>query len=128
MIKPHLTLSLLSDSYAICRLPASAALPGWALIGPFYAVTRTREELSIVCHEHVVPPGVTCARGWRGLMVAGPLEFGLTGVLANLAVPLAEAGVSIFAISTYDTDYLLVREHQLVTALDALRRAGHTIA
>ncbi len=71
---------------------------------------------------------MTCQRGWRGLKVAGPLDFALTGVLASLAGPLAEAGVSIFAISTYDTDYLFVREEQLGAAIDALRRAGFAIA
>ena len=92
------------------------------------AIVRTAEELSIVCAEQAVPAGVTCQRGWRGLKVAGPLDFALTGVLASLAGPLAEAGVSIFAISTYDTDYLFVREEQLGTAIDALRRAGFAIA
>ena len=94
----------------------------------FHAIVRTAEELSIVCAEQAVPPGVICQRGWRGLKVAGPLDFALTGVLASLAGPLAEAAVSIFAISTYDTDYLLIREVQLDTAIDALRRAGHAVA
>ena len=128
MAEHHLTLALLPDTFAICRLPASAALPTWAMVGSFCAVTRTPEELSIVCAEQAVPAGVTCQRGWRGLKVAGPLDFALTGVLASLAGPLAEAGVSIFAISTYDTDYLFVREEQLDTAIDALRRAGFAIA
>ena len=128
MAEHHLTLVLLSDTFAICRLSAPAALPAWAMVGSFCAVTRTPEELSIVCIERTVPADVTCQRGWRGLKVAGPLDFALTGVLASLAVPLAGAGVSIFAVSTYDTDYVLVWEGQLDTAIDALRRAGFAIA
>lgn len=125
---PELTLILLPDTFAVCRLSALALLPAWCQASAFYAITRTAEELSIVCSEQAVPPDVTCERGWRGLMVAGPLDFALTGVLASLAVPLAEAGVSIFAISTFDTDYVLVRDQQLSAALDALRCAGHTVA
>jgi len=128
VFSPPLTLFLLPETFAVCRLPAEDALPAWALSGAFCAITRTAEELSIVCVQAQVPPGVTCQPGWRGLQVAGPLDFGLTGVLASLARPLAEAGVSIFAISTYDTDYLLVPAASLDTALAALRSAGHILA
>lgn len=128
MTETYLTLTLLPDTFAICRLPASAALPAWAATGPFSAVVRTSEELSMVCVEQSAPPDVACARGWRGLKVAGPLDFALTGVLASLAGPLAEAGVSIFAISTYDTDYLFVRGEQFDTAVDTLRRAEFAVA
>ncbi len=103
-------------------------MPDWATAGEFCSIVRTVDELSIVCAEEAVPLGVTCQRGWRGLKVAGPLDFALTGVLASLAVPLAEASVSIFAISTYDTDILLVRGEQIETAIEALRRAGHVVA
>ena len=123
-----LTLSIVPGVFAVCRLDPSSPLPSWATTDGFNAIVRTAEELSIVCAEQAVPAGVTCQRGWRGLKVAGPLDLALTGVLASLAGPLAEAGVSIFAISTYDTDYLFVREEQLGTAIDALRRAGFAIA
>lgn len=123
-----LTLSLLPETFAVCRLPAEAPLPAWALAGPFFAVTRTADELSIVCTQAQAPPGVTCQPGWRCFQVAGPLDFALTGVLASLAGPLAAAGVSIFAISTYDTDYLLAPAVALDRAVAALRIAGHTVA
>ncbi|HEY7848912.1 MAG TPA: ACT domain-containing protein, partial [Ktedonobacterales bacterium] len=86
------------------------------------------DELSLVLPEASAPEGATTEAGWRALRVAGPLDFALIGVLASLAEPLAQAGVSIFAISTYDTDYLLVREVALTEALTALRAAGHTIS
>jgi hypothetical protein len=128
MFSPPLTLFLLLDTFAVCRLPAGAALPAWATAGAFYAVTRTADELSIVCVQEQVPAGVTCQPGWRCLQVAGPLDFALTGVLASLAQPLAAAGISIFTLSTYDTDYLLVRDETLDAARAALRNAGHTLA
>jgi hypothetical protein len=128
----HLAISLvltpLNGRLAVCQLDPGVPLPAWATQGEFWSIARTAGELSIVCAEDSVPPGVTCQPNWRGLKVAGPLDFSLTGVLASLAVPLAEAGVSIFAISTYDTDYLLVQGGQLEAAVDALRRAGHTVA
>lgn len=123
-----LTLFLLPETFAVCRLPAGAALPPWATSGSLYAVTRTADELSIVCVQTQVPDGVVCQPGWRCLQVAGPLDFALTGVLASLAGPLAAAGVSIFAISTYDTDYLLLPGSALAGAVTALRNAGHTVA
>jgi hypothetical protein len=128
MPSPPLTLVLLPETFAVCRLPADAPLPAWALAGPYFAITRTSDELSIVCVQAQVPSGVTCQPGWRCLQVAGPLDFALTGVLASLAQPLAAAGVSIFAISTYDTDYLLVPDRSLAAALAALRNAGHILA
>ena len=122
-----LTLSLLRDTLAICRLDGRALVPNWAEGSSFLSLTRTADELSLVCSRAVVPEGVTGEAGWRCLRVAGPLGFGLTGILASLAVPLAAAGVSLFAISTYDTDYLLVREADLERAVQALRGAGHEV-
>ncbi len=128
MPSPPLTLFLLPETFAVCRLPADAPLPAWALAGPFCAITRTAEELSIVCVEEHAPASVPCQPGWRCLQVAGPLDFALTGVLASLAEPLAAASVSIFAVSTYDSDYLLVQGVHLGAAQTALRSAGHTLA
>jgi uncharacterized protein len=128
MVKPCLTLQLLEGTLAVCRLGPRVTVPEWALAaGPFGSVTRTPEELSIVCPEHRVPPDVQCEKGWRALKVQGPLDFGLTGILDALTDPLARSGVSIFAVSTFDTDYLLVREACLEEALAALRAAGHSL-
>jgi hypothetical protein len=120
-------LSLLPGRYGICRLDPAAPLPAWALAGPFWSVTRTADELSVVCDETGIPDGVRHAPGWRCLKVEGPLDFGLTGVLASLAVPLAEAGVSVFVVSTYDTDYLLVKEEDFSEAQRVLEAADHRV-
>lgn len=114
---------------AICRLPPDAAVPDWASDpgAPLTAVIRSTAELSLVTPEAVVPDGVTAQRGWIGLAVEGPLDFTLTGVLAALAVPLADAGVPIFVLSTFDTDWILVRRHDLDAATRALVQAGHSV-
>lgn len=122
-----LTLSLLPDELAICRLPPAAPAPGWTSRGGFLSVTRTDEELSIVCAEAGVPKEVIADRGWRCFKVAGPLDLALTGVLASLANPLAEAKINIFAVSTFDTDYLLVKQENLDLAADVLTRSGHRV-
>lgn len=129
MTKPRLTLHAVEGSLAVCRLAPAAAVPAWAFEqGVLCSVTRTPEELSVVCPETAVPLGTQCERGWRALKVQGPLDFGLTGVLDALTDPLAQAGISIFAISTYDTDYLMVRESQIQEASAALRAAGHSLS
>ena len=112
--------------FAVARLSPESAIPEWA--ADFFAVTRTPDELSIVCAEAAVPAAVAAERGFRMLKVEGPLDFSLTGVMASIAGPLAEAGVSLFAISTYDTDYVLVRDSAVGLAVDALRGAGWDIA
>ncbi len=118
-------LTLLSERFAICRLDAGSALPDWAAGVELTSVSWTADETSIVCAEALVPSGVQSEAGWRALKVAGPLDFELAGVLVAIAQPLAEAGVPIFAVSTYDTDYVLVQERALQTAVDALERWGH---
>lgn len=122
-----LTLKLLEGQFAICRLPAGSALPHWFAAGALSHVSWTDEELSIVCDEGRVPEEVQCERGWRSLMLRGPFAFELTGILAQVLQPLAEAKVGIFAVSTFDTDYVMVKQQQLRAALAALRAAGHTI-
>jgi uncharacterized protein len=108
-------------------------VPEWATAGagdgeaPLVAVVRTAAELSIVCPDGAVPDGVRAERGWRALVVDGPLDMVMTGVLAALALPLADAGVPILAIATYDTDYVLVRVERLADAVGALRAAGHRV-
>jgi hypothetical protein len=120
-------LSVLPGTFAMVRLAADAPLPAWATHGSFFSVTRTDDELSIVCLAAQVPSGISGAGGFRALKVKGPFALTEVGVLAALAVPLAEAKVSVFAISTFDTDYLLVSEKQLHAAIAALRSAGHRI-
>ena len=121
----HLTVD--PGRYAVCRLPAEASLEDWMWTGAIVSVTRRADELSVVCDETAVPDGVQAETGWRALTVAGPLDFALTGILAELATVLAEAGVSIFALSTFDTDVLLVRDHALATAVSALKAAGPAV-
>ncbi len=123
----QLSLIVLDDTYAICRLSHDSSIPSWASAGKFFTITRTSDELSIVCPQSAVPDGVQCERDWRCLRVAGTMPFSTVGVLASLAAPLAEAGISIFAVSTFDTDYLLVKEGDFEKAVDVLRRAGHAV-
>jgi len=113
--------------WAVCRLDPQAAVPDWAFSGDFFSITRTTDELSIVCSEAGVPEGVLCERAWAGLKVEGPLDFSLTGVLASLTQPLAEAGISLFVLSTYNTDYLLVKARDLDRAVAVLAEAEHTV-
>ena len=123
-----MSLTVLPERRAICRLPPDEPVPECPAGTRLWSVTRTKEELSIVLPEEMVEAGWQAETGYRALQVLGPLDLSLTGVLASLAVPLAKAGVSIFAISTYDTDYVLVREGDLERAKRALVAAGHTVA
>lgn len=122
---PGLALTPVEDTYAVCRLGPGAPWPAWAAGGPFVSVTRTADETSILCPAEVVPSGVRCEAGWRCLRVASTLDFGMVGVLAGLVGPLAAAGVSVFAVSTFHTDYLLVKEHDYSRAIGALVETGH---
>jgi lysophospholipase L1-like esterase len=120
-------LSLLEDLFSIVKLPSTESVPAWATQGKWFSVTRTDDELSIVCPSSVVP-GHTSAEveeAWRCIRVNGLLDFGLTGILAALAQPLAENHISIFAVSTYNTDYLLVKSHSIEKAVSVLEHAGH---
>jgi hypothetical protein len=121
-------LRTLPDSYAVVRLHPGAELPEWVDKGPFRSVTRTDHEVSVVCRDHDVPEGESAERGWTVLEVMGPLDFTLAGVVASLVVPLAEAKVSVFVISTFESDYVLVRSAELGRAADALEEAGHVFA
>ncbi len=120
-------LLLLSETLCICRLERNAPIPEWALTGGFSSITRTGQELSVVCPQDQVPPGILKQEGWKALQVEGPLDFSLTGVLASLTEPLAKEGISVFAISTYDTDYLLVKEKQMEGTIQRLREEGYEI-
>jgi uncharacterized protein len=122
-----LVLSVFPETLTVCRLAPDADVPAWATAGGFWAVTRTPEELSVVAARHLVPPGVRSEGAWRAFKVEGPIPFSAVGILASLADPLARAGVSVFAISTFDTDYLLVEAERLEAARVALSEAGHAI-
>ena len=122
-----LPLVILPERLAVCRLPADTALPDWARPGDLLALVRTADELSIVCTERYVPPEVRAERGWRAIQVQGPLEFSMVGVLASIAVPLARVGISIFVLSTFDTDYVLVKEDALDRAVSALTQSGFLV-
>lgn len=124
----NLRLTVLPGRLAVSRLEATAVVPEWGQAGQFTAAVRASGELAIVCEEARVPDGVRSERGWCALKVEGPLDFSMTGVLASLAVPLAEAGVSILVLSTFDTDYILVKNAQLRQAATALESAGHRVA
>jgi uncharacterized protein len=123
-----LTLSVIDALFAIVKLSPDAAIPGWATSGGFFSVTRNSEELSLVVSETNVPATVEAARGWRMLKVHGPFAFNEVGILAALVNPLARIGVGIFAISTFDTDYLLVQQEEIPAAIEALQHAGHRIS
>jgi len=112
----------------VCRAVADAAVPAWAVAGEFFCVMRTRDELSIICPENRVAQdceGVLVEGGWVALMLEGPFPFAMTGVLASFIEPLAQAGIPVFAISTFDTDYVLVKHENLQRAVAALGAAGH---
>jgi len=123
-----IALDVLPGVFAVCRLDAAAELPAApAEPGGFWSLTRTADEVSVICREEAIPDDAVVERGWRGLRVAGPLDFALTGVAAALTAPLAEAGVSVLPVATFDTDYLFVREASLPQAVAALAAAGHTV-
>ena len=121
-------LTVLAPHLAVCRLDPADGLPAWfALEPPVSAAVVRAGELTLVAPEEAVPDDVTAERGWRALEVAGPMDLELTGVMAALSASLARAGVALFAVSSYDTDVLLVRERQLHQAVAALRGDGHDV-
>src|SRR5215510_4353834 len=123
----QLTITVHPEKYAICRLDAGTSVPVWAGGARFLSVTRTALELSVVCEDTMVPEAVHAERDRRLLQIEGTLAFALIGVLASVAEPLARAELSIFAVSTYDTDYLLISEKDLHRATEVLEAAGHTV-
>jgi uncharacterized protein len=114
------------EGYAICRLNPDEPFPDWAQ-GKFISLSRTRDELSVVCQQDTVPHAVKHERDWCILQVEGPMDLSLVGVLASLTQPLAKAGINLFAISTFDTDYLLVKAEKYEAAKTALEQAGHHV-
>ena len=122
-----LSLKILPDRMAVCRFEPAAPLPDWIGESGFYSITRTEAELTIVCPETRLAPGATRETGWRCFKVLGPLDFSEIGIIFSLTRPLAKNGVSVFVISTFDTDYFMVKEKDLAKAIDALTAEGHEI-
>lgn len=120
-------LAVLKKSFVVCQLASDHPIPDWAFKGSFYSVTGSQNELSIVCEESLVPHGVKAERDWKVFQIVGTLDFELTGILASIANPLSEAKISIFAISTFDTDYILIKSQSLQEATDSLSKAGFVI-
>ena len=120
-------LRVLPDRLAVCRLDAHAAWPSAPEGRGFFSATRVGDELSVVCAEDEAPEGARIEPDWRAIEVSGPLDFGMVGVMSRLTAPLAEVEVSVFVLSTYDTDYLLVHAAALERAVMALRQAGHHV-
>jgi hypothetical protein len=123
----RLTLRLLPAMFAICRLERNAPLPAWLPRHGFTATIRTQDELCVYCDEGAVPQDVRAARGWRALQFVGPFDFSESGVIAAVAAPLAEAGISISVLATYDTDFLFVQNEALENAAEILQAAGHHV-
>jgi uncharacterized protein len=122
----HLKFRRLPTAFAVCRLPPGAQIPLFTET-EFVSITRTAEELSIVCAADQAPQNAKCELPWTCFKLEGPFPFSLTGVLASFLNPLAERRVPIFAVSTFDTDYVLVKEADATTALEILRAAGHDL-
>ena len=124
---PRVYLRPLPNQYAVCRMDPKYELSLPANGGDFYCITRTSAELSVVCDEDLAPGDATVEPGWSGLVVDGPLDFSQTGILSAIAGPLARAGIPIFAVSTYDTDYVFMKTDRYTDAIAALESAGHTV-
>ena len=119
-----LALRQVHGSFAVCRLAAGSPLPGWFKPDEFASVSWSADEVSITCLASRVPDDVHCERDWRCLMLQGPFAFDLTGILLEVLQPLAAAGIGIFAVSTFDTDYVLVKAHAFEAAKHALVESG----
>lgn len=122
-----LTLKIIDNMLSINRFSPDSKIPDQIYESPLYSITKTDDEISVVCSSSIQLNCETTSTGWLGYKVIGPLDFSLTGILADLSTVLAKAKISIFAISTYDTDYILVKADKLSFASEALRSAGHTI-
>ncbi|MGD0339645.1 MAG: ACT domain-containing protein [Bacteroidota bacterium] len=118
-------LTVMKNTYAICKLDHDSPIPPWVHASHgFASMTYTPDELSIVCQEKYVPAGIKQERGWRILKIIGPLDFSLVGVISRITGILANAGVSLFTVSTYETDFILVKKEALDQAIQALKDAG----
>jgi len=127
MSEKILTMKLLKERYGVCRLDKAQLIPEWAKDSDFFSITKTLDELSIVCSQDSIPMSVQCEKDWRILKVQGPLDFSLVGILSSISSILAQQGISIFAISTFDTDYILVKDKDVDNAVSSLTNVGYEI-
>lgn len=127
MTKVVLSISTLPYRLAVCRLKPASDVPEWAQTGVFCSITRTPDELSIICAEDAVPVGIRCERDWRAFKLDGPFDFSMVGVLASVLEPLAVHAVSVLTVGTYDTDYVLVKAGHYERAVVVLTTAGHRV-
>lgn len=127
MVKKILTMKLLKEKYGVCRLDKTELIPQWAENGEFSSITRTSDELSIVCSEDNIPSGIKCEKDWRVLKIEGTLDFSLIGILASISTILSQKRISIFAVSTYNTDYILVKNNDVDNAISSLSNEGYEI-
>lgn len=118
---------VLSSSYAVCRLDSQSEVPSWAMQGDFFTVSKTQEELSIVCQARLVPSDIKAEKEWRVFKIEGPFAFTQIGILNAVTSVLANNGISLFAMSTFDTDYIMVKGVDLDRAIVALKQAGHSV-
>lgn len=122
-----LTFKVLSGKYGVAQLPPDSAMPRWASAGGVFFIGRTPEELSVICEEQFVPDGTKCERGWRCLEVVGPFPLNAVGIAAEFTSILAASAISVLVVSTYNTDYVLLRESALERAIEAIVGAGHSV-
>jgi hypothetical protein len=120
-------LFLLEGLFAVCRLDKKAPIPDWAVSEPFFSVTRTDDELSVVCPQEGIPGGFDCEAGWRCFKIESPFEFDLTEAISSVAAPLAEADIVMFIMATQDSDYLMVKESELERTISVVSQAGYQV-
>ncbi|WP_343342764.1 ACT domain-containing protein [Terrisporobacter petrolearius] len=120
-------MKLLKEKYGVCRLNKTELIPEWARNSDFFSITKTSDKLSIVCFQDNIPNDIKCEKDWRVLKIEGPLDFSLIGILASISTILAQNGISIFAISTYDTDYILVKNKDIDNAIDSLIKERYEV-
>lgn len=134
MASIKLTMKLLTEKYSVCRLDKNNLIPSWATNGEFFSITKTEDELSIVCSQENLPHNmqyelinIQCEKDWRILKVEGPLDFSLVGILSSISGLMAQEQISIFALSTYDTDYILVKDNDIDSAINALIKNNYDV-
>ncbi|WP_066892270.1 ACT domain-containing protein [Clostridium nigeriense] len=126
-VEKKLTLKLLKDKYSVCRLNKNDEIPKWIFQEEFFSITKTDEELSVVCLQDKIKENIKCEKDWRILKIEGPLDFSLIGILSRISTLMANNGISIFAISTYDTDYILIKEESINKAIEVLENNNYNI-